>query len=92
MFKFYGYRHKILEELSLDNLTCISLATTALENSNLSQKQGVSEWLESANVGKLLISAMKSVGVFPNEDENNAVSWRLLRAAFNAKKLSSRGE
>jgi hypothetical protein len=67
------------------------LTTTALENPNLSQKEVVLEWLESPNVGKLLISATKSVGTFSNEDEDNAVYWRLLRAALSAKKQSSQG-
>jgi hypothetical protein len=80
-----------LEELSLDELTCVALTISALENSNLYKKQVVLEWLESPNICKLLISATKSVSNFHNEDEDNAVYWELLRVALSTKKLPSRG-
>lgn len=82
-------RCKVLEDLAIDEQTCAAMASTALESSELSQKQVVLEWLQSPYVGDLLISTAKHVGVYLSEEENNDFSWSLLRAALAARQPSS---
>lgn len=84
-------RCRILEDLSTDELTCIALATTALETPDFSNKQVVVEWLQSPHVGELLVSRAQCVSSLAKEDEDSAVSWRLLRSAISARKLPSKG-
>lgn len=81
----------MLEDLAIDEQTCAAMASTALESSELSQKQVVLEWLQSPYVGDLLISTAKHVGVYLSEEENNDFSWSLLRAALAARQPSSQG-
>ncbi|XP_059350076.1 E3 ubiquitin-protein ligase listerin-like isoform X2 [Daphnia carinata] len=83
------FRCIILEDLATDEQTYEVMVSTALESSELSRKQVVLEWLRSTDVGDLLISTAKRVGVYFNEDENNDFAWSLLRAALAARQPSS---
>ncbi len=84
-------RLRVLEELSVDHLTCMALAYTALENPDMSYKEVVVEWLQKPHIGDLLVSTARCVSSLLGEDEDSAVSWRLLRAAISARKLPSQG-
>lgn len=90
MFR-YLYRQVILQDLAADEETCKALTITAFENPDLLKKPIVLEWLQSPNVGKLLVSAAKSVAMFAKDEEKSSISWKLLRAALRAKKISNPG-
>lgn len=50
------------------------------------------EWLRSPNVAKLLASAAEDVATFAKDEEKSAISWKLLRAALRARKITGSGK
>ena len=73
----------MLDNFSLDEDTCKTLAITAFENPDIITKQTVLEWLRASCVSNVLVSA---AGCVLDQENDLERLWKLLRSALRARR------